>query len=458
MKNRLHYTFFLALIVASGLLALHYLPEISIKNKKLRKVDLLSDVRCDVKVIDSFVVDTFSVVSVVKPLFVDSCKSGIECIEDYSDSTSHGMSHFYEALSEADKGHSPARIAYFGDSFIEGDILTADLRSLLQQKFGGRGVGYVSMTSKFAGFRPTVKHRFSGWTSHHVTDSVDFVRSRQDISNNYYSASDGAYTSLEATSKYASCLAECGSSSIFYLTGDSLYITAEINDTETEEFRVKGDSTLQCLTVDGNIKKVKWSIVESSPEAVFYAVTMDDNNGVILDNFSTRGSSGQQLLGIPVSILKGYNKLRKYDLVVIQFGLNVAFEGGIDYGYYKEGMKPVIAHLKKAFPDTSILVVSIGDRETKDENGNLRTMPGVKALIRSQQMLAAETGVAFWNLFNAMGGDGSMVEMVNAKPAMANYDYTHINFRGGKHIAGLLYDALMYGKEQYEKRKSYEME
>lgn len=121
-------------------------------------------------------------------------------------------------------------------------------------------------------------------------------------------------------------------------------------------------------------------------------------------------------------------------------------------------MKSVIQHFKKAFPDASILIVGIGDRETKDENGNLRTMPAVKGLIRSQQMLAAETNVAFWNLYNAMGGEGSMSKMVNSNPAMANYDYTHINFRGGKYIAGLLFDAIMYGKEQYEKRKSYEMQ
>ena len=82
-------------------------------------------------------------------------------------------------------------------------------------------------------------------------------------------------------------------------------------------------------------------------------------------------------------------------------------------------------------------------------------MPGVKRLIRYQQALAAETGVAFWNMFEAMGGEGSMVEMVNHKPQMANYDYTHINFRGGKHIAGLLFETLMYGKEQYE-NESYE--
>ena len=41
---------------------------------------------------------------------------------------------------------------------------------------------------------------------------------------------------------------------------------------------------------------------------------------------------------------------------------------------------------------------------------------------------------------------------------MANYDYTHINFRGGKHLAELLFESLVYGMEQHEKRKAYENE
>lgn len=448
----------MVLLVTLGLTLLNFLPNIVIGENTLRKVDLLSDVRCDVLKIDTVSVDTLPPLPIIKPVFIDSCKTGVECIEDYSDSTSSGMAHFYQALCNSDEMNRPVRIAYFGDSFIEGDILTADLRNMLQNEFGGRGVGYVSITSKFSGFRPTVKHNFSGWKSHNVTDTAGFVRNNQDISNNYFYAKYGAYTSLEGTSKYASNLGSCASSSIFYLTTDSLCLSAQINGGLEQVFNVKGDSTLQCLTVNGDIRTVRWNIKNASPGALFYAVTMDSEKGIILDNFSTRGSSGQQLSGIPFSILKKYNELRKYDLLVIQYGLNVAFEGGTDYTYYKNGMKTVISHLKKSFPETSILIVSIGDRETKDENGNLRTMPGVKGLIRSQQMLAAETGVAFWNLYNAMGGDGSMSEMVNAKPAMANYDYTHINFRGGKYIANLLFEAIMYGKEQYEKRKAYEAE
>lgn len=54
---------------------------------------------------------------------MDTCKTGITCIEDYSDSTMRGMKHFYEALSKVKTMKRPVRIAYFGDSFIEADIL-----------------------------------------------------------------------------------------------------------------------------------------------------------------------------------------------------------------------------------------------------------------------------------------------------------------------------------------------
>ena len=119
-------------------------------------------------------------------------------------------------------------------------------------------------------------------------------------------------------------------------------------------------------------------------------------------------------------------------------------------------MLTVIDHLKPAFPEAGILLVSVGDRESKNENGDLRTMPGVKNLIRYQQSIAADSHIAFWNMYDAMGGQGSIVDMIDRK--MANLDYTHINFKGGKHLAGILFETLMYGKEQYEKRKEYEEE
>ena len=61
-------------------------------------------------------------------------------------------------------------------------------------------------------------------------------------------------------------------------------------------------------------------------------------------------------------------------------------------------------------------------------------------------------------VFSVTGNSLSMADMVHAKPSLANYDYTHINFRGGKHLAGLLYETMIYGKEQDDRRRAYEQE
>lgn len=461
MKNNLYATFLITCLVIIGLGILHFLPVIKVGDKNLRKVDLLADIRLDkpepilAQVADS---DTVVLPPPVKPVFVDSCESDLECIEDYADSTNHGMKHFYEALEQIQTSDRPLRIAYFGDSFIEGDILTSDLRFLLQKKYGGNGVGYVPLTSIVADFRPTVKHSFNGWDSHAVTDHAGFDAKRQDISNRYYFARADASVMLQGQHRYASLSDTCEISRFYFLTPDSIRVSVQVNGNTPEQYTFQGDSTLQALTVKGRIGSVKWTVLQSTPASVFYGVTLESEKGIILDNFSTRGSNGRQLAGIPISILEKYNKLRTYDLIIIHYGLNVAFEGGVNYNYYKEGMRPVISKMKRAFPEASILIVGIGDRGHKTDDGDLETIPGIVNLIRYQKALAVKTNVAFWNLYDAMGGEGSIVEMVNAKPPMANYDYTHINFRGGKHIAGLLFDVLMHGKEQYDKRKAHEME
>ena len=186
------------------------------------------------------------------------------------------------------------------------------------------------------------------------------------------------------------------------------------------------------MQVEGRIGSVRWT-VNQADSTLFYGMAMDGTQGIIVDNFSLRGSSGLSLRTIPASIIKEFNEQRPYDLVILQYGLNVATQRGYNYDNYQKGLLTAIEHLKECFPQAGFLLLSVGDRDYKTDTGELRTMPGVKNLIRYQQNIAAESGIAFWNMFEAMGGEGSMAKLVHAKPSMANYDYTHINFRGGKH-------------------------
>lgn len=455
-KNELKKVGGLVLMVMAALLLLHWLPATEVGGHALRRVDILADVRPPLVFADE--PDTLEVqLPVAKPAFADTCPSGKVCIEDYSDSTCRGMSAFYEALDELAQRPRPVRIAYFGDSFIEADILTADLRAMLQQKYGGCGVGFVPITSPINGFRPTVVHTFGGWNSHAATDSVGFERSRQGISGHYFFPYDGAYVELRGQRKYASRLDTCQQVSVFFRNTGTMDLSLKINGATALSQSFGPEEQIRKWSVEGRIGTARWT-VNAADSAVFYGVAMDDLSGIVLDNFSLRGMSGLSLRFIPLQTLKEFNALRPYDLIVLQYGLNVATERGRDYNYYVEGMTTALKHLKEAFPQAAILIVSVGDRDYKTEEGDLRTMPGIRNLVRYQQRLAADNGVAFWNLFEAMGGNESMVKLVEANPAQANYDYTHINFRGGKYLAGLLYEALVYGKEQYDRRRAYESE
>lgn len=455
-KNVLKYTGLLVFIVVGALLLMYLLPGITINGRVLRRVDILGDVRRASEPVsepDSLLPP----LTKVKPAFVDTCRAGMTCIEDYSDSTMRGMTRFYHALDELSETPRPVRIAYFGDSFIEADILTSDLREMLQKRYGGCGVGFVTITSMTSGYRPTVRHSFGGWQSHSVMDSVFFDRSKQGVSGHYFVPNSGAYVELKGQTAYASRLDTCQRASIFFFNRGEATLSVSVNRKETtsESFAPTGE--LQEMSVEGNIGSVRWT-VENADSTLFYGLAMDGTSGIAVDNFSLRGSSGLSLRSVPVWMMREFNEQRPYDLIILQYGLNVATERGRNYDRYIAGMQTTLEHLKEAFPEAAILVVSVGDRDYKTEEGDLRTMPGIKNLVRYQENLAADNAVAFWNLFEAMGGEGSMAKMVHAKPSLANYDYTHINFRGGKHLAELLYDALTYGKEQYDRRRAYEAE
>lgn len=455
MKNQLKYILGLVWLVLIALLAMYWLPGITLDGHTLRQVDLLSDIRRSEP--DEAVMPDSLLPAVVKPAFVDTCRTGMTCIEDYSDSTQRGMAPFYAALDRIKSEGRLVRVAVFGDSFIEADIFTSDLREMLQHKFGGCGVGFVPVTSMTSGYRPTVHHSFSGWVSHGVTDSVHYDKQKLGVSGHYFVPRPGAYVELRGQNHYASLLDTCQQASIFFLNRGVVNLSVRINRGEPEVHEVEPAAVLQQMQVNGRIGSVRWD-VNQADSTIFYGVAMDGTQGIILDNYSLRGSSGLSLRSIPVETMGAFNELRPYDLIILQYGLNVATERGRNYENYQKGLLASIARLKESFPNAGFLLLSVGDRDYKTENGDLRTMPGVKNLVRYQQNIAAESGIAFWNMFEAMGGDGSMAKMVHAKPSLANYDYTHINFRGGKHLAGLLYETLLYGKDHYDRRRAYEKE
>lgn len=499
MKNKIWSVFLLVLVVVMVLLGLFYLPRMTVAGEDLRRVNILSDVQqrdeegnivAEVKAdeAEGFVekgVDS-AAIRVKQLAYVDTVPKGMTAIEDFSaDALHREMDKFYDALGQSH--NRPVRVAYFGDSYIEGDILTMDLRALLQQKFGGKGVGFVEIACVSSDFRRSVTSRRNNWSRYHANErGRGFKANLQSMAGSYFIPSGTATYELRCqTNVYGNLLGTADEATVFFTPGSGLNISCALNGGESESLFSNGtasapqtydevvevmdsDSTVSYKTVTrtvetaqqgaGNVvaKSVSGSInrfnmtVTGGHGSRFYGVALDGHNGVAVDNFSMRGSGGQHLGGIPVETLRGFASVRPYDLIILHYGLNVANAKQKDYSGYTSQLGKVIDLMKAAYPRASILVVSMGDRDKRGSDGQMHTMGGVKEMVSYERKMASDHHVAFWNLYEAMGGDGSLAKMTEKK--QANLDYTHINFAGGRYLAGLLFDVLMNGKENYNNR------
>lgn len=66
------------------------------------------------------------------------------------------------------------RVAYYGDSFIEADILVADLRENMQATYGGCGVGWIDAGNDLEQYKRSIQTEFSGMDEHMVMKAQNY--------------------------------------------------------------------------------------------------------------------------------------------------------------------------------------------------------------------------------------------------------------------------------------------
>ncbi len=371
-------------------------------------------------------------------------------IEDYS--VGHtGLYHFFKALNRQGSLKRPVRIAFLGDSFIEGDIIVADFRAKMQTLFGGRGVGFVPILSEVEQYRPTVNQRSKGW----VTRSMLSDRKHKYVLPGLLFDADpesgvpsisfktvDSYPRLEAVSSLKFIYSRNTQSEIRWTCrSDTIVDILPVTDSIVQ-YEVKGRFT------DGQLRFHKARGLRA------LGIALEDSSGVVVDNFSLRGNSGMPLRDLDESSCMAFRSVRPYDLIVLQYGLNVVTEQTKEYSWYRKRMVEAIRHVQRCFPEADVLLLSVSDR-SHYRDGAYRTMPSVRALLRAQREAAAEARVPFWSVFSAMGGEDSMVRYVERR--WASKDYTHLSFRGGRELAASLFDALILEKEFYDEmdKKTY---
>lgn len=358
------------------------------------------------------------------------------------------MSQLYEKLLA---GKSNVRVAFMGDSFVEGDILTADLRELMQDSFHGLGVGFVPVASPFTGFRQTIKTQSSGWTPYNI---MQLKNVPAPYSNDFFvsgwvaQASEGASTRWDMTERRRH-LQECRRVRLLFISREESVVSIKLNDGEERTFSFDGDEVVRQIVIEEpSIRSLEMKVIRGAKGFTAIGAEFDDKQGVSIDNFSIRSNNGQAMFRSNPSVNAQINTMRQYDLVVLQYGLNIMQAERTNYSLYAEQVEKMIRYVRSCFPEAAVLVMGVSDRSQKNEQG-ITPMLSAIDLTEWQRTAARNCGAAFWNTYEAMQRKGGMKEFVNQN--WAGKDYTHINYAGGREIARELYYAFLQGAQNYSR-------
>ncbi len=354
------------------------------------------------------------------------------------------MRKFYRALDNSK--NSIVRIAHFGDSGIEGDLISADIREELQSKFGGKGVGWLSITRKDITFRISTKQSFSdNWQMYSIYTNNPHNYSFG-ISGEIFIPNGACWSKFEATRFYPHS-APFKLARIFYSNAKRGEVEYQFGNRTKGKIRLAKGSGIHEAVVKSKRAVRKFKItVPANTKSYFYGISLENGNGVYLDNFPLRGNSGVDINEIPISTLKGFAKYLDYKLIILEFGLNALPIIKRNYDWYVREMVGVVNRLKKAFPHASILLIGAQDKSIR-RRGKFVTDPTIFKLLKAQLEIVKKTNIAFWNLFEAMGGKNSMHSWVSNNPPLASQDHIHFNLQGGKKVAQLFVESLLASKK-----------
>ncbi|MEW6467277.1 MAG: GDSL-type esterase/lipase family protein [Bacteroidota bacterium] len=444
-QNRLREPFLIVLITVIVLTFLSFIPtEFRVGQYQMKKVDLFSEVRHQSKHIVFPLPDVVFADAIRDSLARVLREKELYGIASFSKDTLGAMDRFYMALLQTKKAKKKTRIAYFGDSMVEGDLLTMDLRSFFQQDFGGSGVGFVPITSIVAGFRTTIIHSFSSdWTDYNFNDGGG-PDHPLGPSGHCFLASGGSYVKYKG-SKYSGSFNQV---KLYYGSGKADCRVNVTTDAGTSEVALSESKAVNEAVLNSS-PTAAISMSFSCPGVNIYGASFEGPSGVYVDNYAFRGNSGLTLTAVPMNIYRGFDEYFSYDLIVLHYGLNAVGHKVKSYAWYFDAFKKVVEHISASYPSASILIIGMSDKGYK-EGGEWKTEPDIPVFVEQQKKLARETGVAFWNLYENMGGYNSMKEWVEGDTAYANRDYAHPNHRGATRMAKMLYKKIMDGFKEYE--------
>ncbi len=329
-----------------------------------------------------------------------------------------------------------------GDSLIMGEILVGTLRRLLGKSLGSGGPGFFFPLEPHRWYRPAgLSIRADDrWKIYRIT--------KPSVPDHIYGLGGHAFVS---TAPGAFAGLRCGSD-CRWQDVDTLYIyylaephggTLELSTATGQKLRLDTRSPNKTTAVQ------RFDLTPGTPDLtmkvlsgrvrLFGGAFERSKGGVVLDSVPVLGGRSNRWLRNDQAEFKKQLAARPYDLVVLVYGTNESEGDGVASKPYLEALTRLLTSLREALPEGSALVVSAPARGQR-QGGKVQTRKITATLRALQQDAARQTGAAFFDLWQAMGGEEGAASWY--KRSWLSGDLTHLTRGGGEEAGRLLFKDL----------------
>jgi lysophospholipase L1-like esterase len=338
-------------------------------------------------------------------------------------------------------------ILHYGDSPTTADLITGDVRAQLQSRFGDAGRGYTLIAKPWAWYgHRGVEMSDHGWK---MRTGVGLMREGiYGLGGAAFEGQPGAWskfrlTESDQTAVDVEYLARPGGGS-FAVEADDQRIIEQTTASDTQA-AVSVHVELPLGTKTVSIRPTSGSVI------LFGADFRRGSSGLLYSSLGLNGATTTVLARVVQPVLwKQELDHAAPALVIVNYGSNESSFGSFVHKQYAAELRLAIQRLRIAAPGASILVMSPMDRGERSGLDEIKTMSTIPEIVAIQRQVAAETHCAFFDTYDAMGGDGTMGRWYTASPRLVTADLLHPTPQGATIVASLFVEQLGLGYNRWK--------
>lgn len=350
------------------------------------------------------------------------------------------------------------RVVHYGDSQIELDRISQDLRQALQERFGGSGTGLFPALGNVpsASISKAANGGFTQYTMYGDSTTQRAGHNRYGILAQVVQLTGGGTVTLRGSRNKTARegVKTFENVSVLYGKGENLMVKAVSDTSRPKPVVQKGENGTTLITWHFG-RPVEKATLTFQGNAEIYGISADGDAGVAVDNVPLRGCSGTIFTRINKPLMADSFSLTDTRLIILQFGGNMMpmVRGAKQIEPYQEQIARQIAYFHEVAPQAKILFVGPSDMG-KSVNGRVVTWPHLPELVDSLKATALRNDAAYWDLYRMMGGENSMAQWVRHSPPYAGPDYIHFTPAGAQKVGDALSRSFLTYYDFYTLRKT----